>query len=136
MLRGSSDSIYSNNQKCKRFIARRTHKRLFPFFHCTLRKQLAIYILIFFQYFSIYVKGFSIEEKRQLKRRELIYNLKVFERESGEHLGWVVDIHAEALKLTGSRFFEKGSQLSAFVELPAEILGKTSIEFTAEVLWC
>lgn len=75
-------------------------------------------------------------EKRKLKRRELLYNLKVLDNETGELIGYAVDINAQGLRFSSSQDYEPGRRLELSIELPHEILGKRSVKLTAEVKWC
>ena len=77
-----------------------------------------------------------MEDKRKLKRRELVYHLKLYDVETGEVIGRVVDIHAEGLKISGNRKFDAGQRLECAIELPKEIFGRQKIRFGAAVLWC
>lgn len=77
-----------------------------------------------------------MKDKRKLKRRELVYHLKLDDVETGEVIGRVVDIHAEGLKISGNTKFDVGQRLECSLELPKEIFGRQKIRFSAQVLWC
>ena len=75
-------------------------------------------------------------EKRNLKRRELLYNLRVQDDETGELIGYAVDINAQGLRFTSSQDFKPGQRLELSLDLPHEILGKRSVKLIGEVKWC
>ena len=75
-------------------------------------------------------------EKRNLKRRELLYNLKVLDDETGELIGYAVDINTQGLRFSSSQDFKPGQRLELSIELPHEILGMRSVKLTGEVKWC
>ena len=76
-----------------------------------------------------------MENKRKLRRRELLYNLKIYDAECGELAGWVVDASAEGVKIVGMIQFDIGQFLELSIELPEEIFGKRKIDFSAQVQW-
>jgi hypothetical protein len=75
-------------------------------------------------------------EKRHLKRRELLYNLKVIDRETGEEIGYAVDINAQGLKFSSARDYTPGQRLEFSIELPHELMGKRSLNLVGVVRWC
>jgi hypothetical protein len=75
-------------------------------------------------------------EKRNCKRRELLYNLKVLDNETGEPIGYAVDINAQGLRFSSSQDFEPGRRLDLSIELPHEILGKRTVKLIGDVKWC
>jgi hypothetical protein len=77
-----------------------------------------------------------VEDKRKLKRRELLYNLKIYDVETGELAGWVVDASAEGVKIVGEESFDKKQFLELTIELPEDVFGKRKIGFSAQVQWC
>jgi hypothetical protein len=83
-----------------------------------------------------FAKEPDMAEKRNLKRRELLYNLKVLDDETGELIGYAVDISAQGLKFSSSQDFEPGRRLELSLELPHEILGKRSVKLIGNVKWC
>ena len=77
-----------------------------------------------------------MSENRKLKRRELIYNLKVTDTESNEPLGRAVDITSEGLKLISYRKLDNGSPILMTIELPIEVFGNKRVYCSAKVCWC
>jgi len=75
-------------------------------------------------------------DKRKLKRRHLIYYLRVFRQPGGEQLGHLVDITEEGIMLISEQEFPAGLDYDLRMSLPAEISGKVEIDFKVHTLWC
>jgi len=74
-------------------------------------------------------------DKRKLKRRHLIYYLRVFDRNSGELLGHLVDVTQEGAKLISENPIPVMQRFQLRMLLPAEIFGRNELNFEAESLW-
>ena len=77
-----------------------------------------------------------MENKRKLKRRHLIYYLRVFDISNGRLIGHLVDITKEGLMLISEQPLENEKQYTFRMVLPAEILNKAELTFIATVIWC
>ncbi len=77
-----------------------------------------------------------MSDRRTLHRRHLIYYLKVFERDTDELLGHLVDITEEGLMIVSDNCGEEGKLIKMKMLLPREIEGKEQIEFDARSMWC
>jgi hypothetical protein len=77
-----------------------------------------------------------VNERRKFKRRLLVYNLEVFESESNEPMGRVVDITPEGMMLVRAQPIDINSVLHLSVELPSEIFSARRVNFTAIARWC
>jgi len=77
-----------------------------------------------------------MENKRRLKRRHLIYYLRVFDISNGQLVGHLVDITKEGLMLISEQALELDRAYSFRMVLPAEILNKAELNFSATVKWC
>jgi hypothetical protein len=77
-----------------------------------------------------------LEEKRKFKRRNLVYNLEVFDTDTGEPIGRMVDITPEGLMLISHRSIKVDIVLHCELELPSEILGSKRVSFSAQTRWC
>jgi hypothetical protein len=75
-------------------------------------------------------------DKRRLKRRHLIYYLRVFDQKSGQLIGHLVDITPEGLMLVSESPIENNKIFNLRMVLPAEILMKENILFEAISIWC
>ena len=77
-----------------------------------------------------------MENKRKLKRRHLIYYLRVFNKKGNKLLGHLVDLTTEGIMLIGEEPVKSGAQLNLKMQLPREIEGKRQVSFNAECIWC
>lgn len=75
-------------------------------------------------------------ERRRLKRRHLIYYLKVFDRNTDELFGHLVDITSEGVMLISENPIEVDATFQLKMALPAEFLGGKQLEFRARSAWC
>jgi len=75
-------------------------------------------------------------ERRRLKRRHLIYYLRVFNRETDQLLGHLVDITEEGLMLISEQPIELDVTFHLQMQLPSNIGGMEKWEFDAVSKWC
>ena len=74
-------------------------------------------------------------EKRKLKRRQLIYYLKVLDRETENLVGRLADITTEGIMLLSNTPLETNKEFKLKLVLPSEISGDHYIELDAKSLW-
>ena len=77
-----------------------------------------------------------MSDRHTLHRRHLIYYLKIFDRNTDELLGHLVDITEEGLMIVSETCYETGLLVNMKMLLPREIEGKEVIEFDAKSMWC
>ena len=77
----------------------------------------------------------TLQDKRKLKRRHLIYYLRVFSMPAAELLGHLVDITPEGIMIIGEKPIPVDQDYQLHMDLPAEIMGKDRIEFSAHSKW-
>ena len=77
-----------------------------------------------------------MEEKRELKRRHLIYYLRVYNGKSKNPFGFMVDIHFKGLMLISDESIKTKKHFDLKMELPQETGDKLHVEFAATSLWC
>jgi hypothetical protein len=80
--------------------------------------------------------GDKMENRRKLKRRHLIYYLKVFEVSSGRLFGHLVDITIEGCMLISKDPKEANRTFDLRMVLPSDIQGKNEVFFQARAVWC
>ena len=73
--------------------------------------------------------------KRSLKRRHLIYYLRVFDRNTNQLLGHLVDVTKEGAKLISESPIAVNKRFKLRMVLPSEIFGREHLDFEAESLW-
>lgn len=74
-------------------------------------------------------------EKRKLKRRHLIYYLRVFDATSGELIGHLVDVTQEGIMLISETAIESNKIFQMRMDLPTEYWGTKHLDFEAKSLW-
>jgi hypothetical protein len=77
-----------------------------------------------------------MNERRSLKRRDLLFNVRVNETESGRCIGHAVDVNLQGLKISTSEDFMTGQRLRLTIELPQELMGRRVIDLFGIVRWC
>jgi hypothetical protein len=75
------------------------------------------------------------QDKRKLKRRHLIYYLRVFNRLNNELLGHLVDLTSEGIMIIGERLLPAEMDYQLHMTLPEEIMGKNKVDFDAHAIW-
>jgi hypothetical protein len=76
-----------------------------------------------------------MEEKRRLRRVNLIHHLRVLNRKTGELLGYLGDITAEGLLLFCPASLSKNEVLPLEIVLPDGEDGSRGIELDARSVW-
>jgi hypothetical protein len=74
-------------------------------------------------------------DKRKLKRRHLIYYLRVFDQKTEKLLGHLVDITSEGIMLVSEQPIEINRPYKVRMALPTEILKREFMVFEAVSLW-
>lgn len=74
-------------------------------------------------------------ERRKVKRRHLIYYLRVFDRTTGRQIGHVVDLTADGLMLMSERPIRVGRTIPMRMALPGDGRSEETLEFEATSLW-
>lgn len=75
------------------------------------------------------------QELRTLKRRHLIYYLEVFDDDTDELLGNLVDITTEGLKLVSKKAMKTNKVFNMRMNLPEGYFEDPVIHFQAKSLW-
>ncbi len=74
--------------------------------------------------------------KRRLQRRHLIYYLKVIEKNTNKHMGYLVDITTEGIMLMSEFSVETGLAFDFRILLHTDMSKKEYMDFKAESVWC
>lgn len=77
----------------------------------------------------------NMEEKRRLKRRHLIFYLRVFNAQSDELMGYLVDLTSAGLMIMSEKPIESGKKYKLRMDLPKEYNERLDLEFDAESVW-
>ena len=85
---------------------------------------------------SYRMKEKKTQERRNIDRLKLFYYLTVYDRQTQESIGSVVDISSQGMKMMGEKYFLPDSVRSFTIRLPeGSILGE-SVEVEARCKWC
>ncbi len=74
-------------------------------------------------------------ERRELKRRHLMFLLRVFDAETGAQLGCLTDISSAGLMVTGERPLSVDRRYRLQMRMPPGVEGGREFEFPATVAW-
>ncbi len=74
--------------------------------------------------------------KRRLKRRDLIYYLSIFDRNTNQFVGQLVNITTEGIMLIAENPVKPNLCFEFRMVLPEKIDGRDEILFDAKSLWC
>ena len=77
-----------------------------------------------------------MRDKRNLKRRHLIYYLHIQERTSGMPVGFLVDISTEGIMIMSENPIAVGTLLELKIMLDSEMSAKQYLNFDAQALRC
>jgi hypothetical protein len=77
-----------------------------------------------------------MRDKRNLKRRHLIYYLHIQERASGKPVGFLVDISTEGIMIMSEHPIEVGTMLELKIMLESEMSAKQYLYFDVKALRC
>ncbi|MCX8044191.1 MAG: PilZ domain-containing protein [Desulfobacterota bacterium] len=77
-----------------------------------------------------------MREKRKLKRRHLIYYLKVTDRQSGKLIGFLVNITPEGIMIMSEEPIPVGKLFHLQILVPSETDEKAHLQFDARSKWC
>ena len=75
-------------------------------------------------------------EKRIFKRRELIYYMKVLERDTDKLLGYLVDVTTEGLMIMCEAPLEIEKNYALRINLRKDLSNKEHLHFDAKCKWC
>lgn len=75
-------------------------------------------------------------DRRSIKRRHLIYYLRLFDQNSGALVGHLVDITPQGMMLISEQPIAVGVIYQLKMALPFEIGGKTELLLTARAIHC
>lgn len=75
-------------------------------------------------------------EHRRLTRWHLIMYLRVYDRDTGELLGHVIDINKEGMRLISDKAVTAKKMFRLWVDVPKDGATHQRIQMEAESLWC
>lgn len=76
-----------------------------------------------------------MEERRKFKRRFIMYYTRLFDRNTGAVLGYLVDLSADGAMIVSEEAFKKGKTYRLRMDIPEEFSTKACLDFEAECVW-
>lgn len=76
-----------------------------------------------------------MQERRDIRRRHLMFHLRVYDADTGRELGALADLSPDGLMITGEQRLTLGRTFSMYMELPRALSARQRIEFSARVAW-
>lgn len=77
-----------------------------------------------------------MEERRKLKRRYIMFYSRVFDRKTGELLGYLADLTTEGAMLISEFPIKAGIRYRLRMDLPEDTFMKQDLSFEARSIWC
>jgi len=77
-----------------------------------------------------------MDNRRTAERRHTIYHSKVYDDNTGDLIGYIVDVSAKGVRLVIEKSVESGEIYDLRVELPKNLHGHDVVYMKAEVRWC
>lgn len=76
-----------------------------------------------------------MQERRDFRRRHLMFHLRVYHADTGLELGTLVNLSMDGLMITGEHRCTVGKSFNMYMVLPAGVSQRERIDFSAEVAW-
>ena len=77
-----------------------------------------------------------MKDRRKTKRRYLLYYMRVYDTDTREHIGNLVDITAKGMMIVNPRPLIEGKTYHLRLELSGEVSQKPHMDFSAVSIWC
>ncbi len=77
-----------------------------------------------------------MEDRRFVKRRNLIFYLQVFDNSTNDLIGFVVDITPDGLMVLSNKPIVTETTFTLRMVLPEEFGEQTELTFDAQSIWC
>ena len=77
-----------------------------------------------------------MDERRKDQRKQTDHFFGVFDRETGEFIGKLIDLSARGMMLQAVLKMDAGSIYEFRIDLPKPVAGKRFLAFDAECIWC
>ena len=77
-----------------------------------------------------------MDERRKIPRKQTDQFFGVFDRETDEFIGKLIDLSIKGTKLQAVLSMDTGSVYEFRIDLPRPVAGKRFLSFDAECVWC
>ncbi len=75
-------------------------------------------------------------DKRKIKRRYLLYYMRIYNAATRQQIGNLVDITPMGIMIVGDHRIPEGQTIRLRMELTSEVAEKPFLEFSAQSKWC
>lgn len=77
-----------------------------------------------------------MEDRRKVKRRYLLYYMRVYECATRRQIGNLIDITPEGAMVLSEDAFPVGTTIRLRLEVTEDVADKPFLEFSAHSIWC
>jgi hypothetical protein len=77
-----------------------------------------------------------MEERRKIPRKYLMFYARVFDRRTGELLGYLADLTSQGAMLISETPLESGLSFRLKMDLPDRFFERDHLNFEARSVWC
>jgi hypothetical protein len=77
-----------------------------------------------------------MEDRRKYKRRYMMYYSRIFDRQTGIVIGYLVDLTPDGAMIISEQPIAPGKIHRLRMDLPEDIASKPSLDFEAKCVWC
>jgi len=77
-----------------------------------------------------------MRERRKIKRRHILFYSRVFNRQTGELIGYLGDLTTEGAMVISEEPLEINVTYRLRLDLPEDLYNKTILGFNAHSVWC
>jgi len=77
-----------------------------------------------------------MDERRKLKRRHIMFYSRVFNRKTGQLLGYLGNLTPEGVMLISENPMEVDEEVLLRLDLPEDIYGKSILNLRSQSVWC
>ncbi|MCH9025259.1 MAG: PilZ domain-containing protein [candidate division Zixibacteria bacterium] len=77
-----------------------------------------------------------MDERRKITRKQTDQFFGVFDRETGDFIGKLIDLSTKGTMLQSVLSMEPGSIYEFKIDFPEPVAGKRSLSFDGECIWC
>jgi hypothetical protein len=76
-----------------------------------------------------------MEERRKVQRRHIMCYSRIYDRRTGEVVGYLLDITPAGMMVMGDEPLEPGQRSMFRLDLPEYVFGKQYLNLTGECVW-
>jgi len=77
-----------------------------------------------------------MDERRILKRQYIMFYSRIFNRQTGEIIGYLGDLTHQGMMVIAEHPLETKEQYEISMDLPEDIYAKSALNFGVQCVWC